>query len=66
MNLLRHLLRYGGLYLVASLLYGAICRVAYAGPPHYGWPGVIGLHLLVGVAAWACYGFHKALNAVDL
>ncbi len=51
----RHLLRYGGLYIVASLAYVAICVGAYHGPLP-GWGGVIGLHLVVALSLWAAHG----------
>ncbi len=60
MTLLRHLLRYGGLYIAAASLWGCMCAAAYAGSHHYGWPGVIGLHLGVALAWWIGHGLTKA------
>ncbi len=61
MTLLRHLLRYGGLYIAAASLWGCMCAAAYAGSHHYGWPGVIGLHLGVALVVWMAYGvYHSA------
>lgn len=60
MTTIRHLLRYGGLYLFVGLFYYAFCALAYGGAHHYGWNGVIGLHLAVALVAWCGYGVYHS------
>ncbi len=60
MKTLRHLLRFGGIYLVVGALYYGICWTVYHSANHPGWSGIVEMHLLAALVVWCGYGLTKA------
>ncbi len=60
MTLLRHLLRFGGLYIVGAVTCASLCYATYVMIRYLGWRDLVVAGAMSGLAAWAMIGAIKS------